>query len=206
MTLKEKLAEYQKEFANHKLTVEVETEKVKMYTFKNPEKSNLWQRWIITNNTLVVIGDAYESIYQSGAFESLKSIADCNLSYFSGKCVADRDGYQQSKFDGDKATECIHQMIIDRFEDLEIFEEDANIESKLSIIEKHIEKENNEYDYEIPRGFHDEYDTVIWLRENHHAIGHDWWDGLNLNKKNNHPFWHLGAIKEAVKQMELVTV
>lgn len=201
MSTKEKIENFQKKFISHKLTIELESEKLKMYTFKNPENSNLWQRWIITNNTLVVFGDAYESIYQSGAFGSLEEIADCNLGYFSSKCVADRDGYRQSKFDADEATESIHQMIVNMFEDSEIFEEVEEIESKLNKIEKHIEKEHGEYDYEIPKFFNDEFETVLWLRENHHAVGHDWWDGLNLNKKNNHPFWHLGAIKEAAKQL-----
>lgn len=196
-----KLDRIQKDFENHVLTVEIETDNLKVYWFKRPDSFDLAQRWVFMGNKLVVVGDCYDSIYSGGPFRSIEEAARCNLSYFSEKCSADRDGHYQSKFDSEAATESIHEAIVCQFEDEDIFEEGDELETKLSAIETYIDETTDEYHTEIPRYFEDEYETVIWLRNNPHFVGCDWWDGLSLNKKNRHPYWHLAAIKEAAKQL-----
>lgn len=196
-----KLDTFRKDFEDHVLTTLHESEDLKVYHFANPYRISLWQRWIFTGSKLIVTGDCYDSIYSNGPFQSIESAARCNLSYFSGKCSADRDGYRQSKFDGEVATESIHEMICQNFEDLALFEESDPTEDKLEAIERHLENCDDVWQSEIPRHFEDEFDTVTWLRENTHIVGDDWWDGISLNAVNNHPYWHLAAIKEAAKQL-----
>lgn len=200
-TMITKLDTFRKDFEGHVLTTLHESDDLKVYHFANPDKFSLWQRWIFTGSKLIVTGDCYDSIYSNGPFQCIESAASCNLSYFSGKCSADRDGYSQSSFDGEVATESIHEMICQNFEHLSLFEESDPTEDKLEAIVKHLEDRDDVWQSEIPRHFEDEFDTVIWLRENTHIVGEDWWDGISLHAVNNHPYWHLAAIKEAAKQL-----
>lgn len=199
---KEKLAEMQKQFKDHVLTVELDTDSTKIYLFKNPKNQNLWQRWILNNCRLIVMGDAYDSIYYSGAFDSLERIAGCNLGYFNSKCVADRDGWEQSKFDGDVAHKSVTQMAINYYQNKDLFKESQTDKEKIEAINEYLDKE---YYFEIPSSFDGQMDFDELMNEHGHSIGGpDWWEAVQSTKLNYHPYWHLAAIKEAVKQLQPV--
>lgn len=200
--MNEKLEEVKTYFKNHIFKTVLENEQVKIYEFNNPKNGNLSQTWILRNNVLIVHGDAYDSIYVGGSFDSLESIAECNVGYFSSKCKSDKDGLDQSVFDSDECTENIHELIFNYFEDNVELSKEMTLEEKLTKIEDYIEKKQNVHRPSIPRYFDDEYEAVIWIRENNELVGQDWWDGFKMKKKNMNPFFHLAAIKVAVDQMK----
>lgn len=198
-----KIEKMQERFKNHRLTLEMDTEQLKMYLFRDPEYFNLWQRWILTKNKLIVLGDAFDAIYHSGAFTSLEAIAGCNIHYFNEKCTADKDGQKQECYDDKIAIQSIREMAISRYDDEEIFEENDTEEAKIEKITCHIQGKFDDAFWEMPGSFGDEYSCVEWLREHGEKVGGcDWWEGLKITGLTNIPYWHLAAIKEAVRQMK----
>lgn len=206
--MEEKLNKIIEGFKDHVLTTLVDTEDVKIYEYRNPNNSNLWQKWILTQGRLIVVGDAYDAIYYSGAFGSLESIASCNLGYFNSKCVADKDGRNQSTFDSDIAVKSVIQNIRYMHEEGlgEYFEKlisDVTDSDVRKYVDKVLNKAKDSWDeYEIPDYFEHGYQVGEWCSENEFLVGQDWWDGFDTEKLTNTPFWHLGGIKSAVSKIQ----
>ena len=192
-----RLIDIAKHFDKFRLLKLLDTTKIKMYRFADPESNNLSQNWIIEGGRVIVTGDAGDAIYAGGGFGSLDKIANSSIQYFTGKCIASVNGRSQSKWDSDVATESIHYMIFEHFEEKLNYCEDDPSEIKLSMIEDFTDSSWGEY---IPRSFDDEWDTVTWLREHSEHIGFDFTEELYFTEKTNEPFWHLAAIKKGALQ------
>lgn len=199
--MKYNIEEIQKIFVNHKLIIEVDLPEVKIYLFKNPENSNLWQRWILNNNVLFITGDAYEAIYKSHAFNSLQSIAECSIGYFNDKCLADYRGRYQSEFDNNKVLESIVSNVLAYNEEIEI-DESKDLEFQIKEINEYFSKKEEKYFVDIPTYFSNEHEVYNFMNDyGRDFCGDDWWDGFQSTSLTINPYWHLAAIKEAVKQL-----
>jgi hypothetical protein len=87
-------------FKDHVLTPIITSENFKIYEFRNKNgDSCYYQRWIFDRGTLIVTGDCYDSIYRWGSEISLESLSKMGIDYFSGKCVADKNGRKQEEYD-----------------------------------------------------------------------------------------------------------
>lgn len=220
--MKKAIEKFKEQFVHHELTTIVDTDDVKIYEFRNPKNSNLWQKWILHHNRLIVVGDAYDAIYHSGAFESLESISSCNFGYFNNKCVSDKDGYDQSVFDSDTAVKSVHRCVVYCKEtEIEYFKKE-NPEHELTILDiskkkvdiyditadfliaMHLHnKGKDKWDRtDVPSHFDNSHEVSDWCYDNEELVGQDWWEGFSTNEITNVPFWHLAAIKVAVEKMK----
>jgi len=132
----------------------------------------------------------------------LGRIENCNLSYFSEKCLADKDGKSQNKYDSGKASDLLKEIVCERMYDIYGNEEEfgdfenIGIDEKLDIISNILEQEGiiNSWDFEdlFDNEFeHDVYDT---MGEHPEIFGEDSWE-YNFRVKTYTPYFHLGALK-----------
>lgn len=110
-----KLDELTARFTAHDLEIVLDTDRLKVFDFKNKNRSiHNYQRWVIDRGTLIVTGDNYASVYRwNDTGITLKFLAECNLDYFSSKCIADKDGDTQKTFDSEYAETMLKQIAVD---------------------------------------------------------------------------------------------
>ena len=200
------LEETIKRFDKHELKEILNTEDLKVFTFREPGTNNLFQKWIIDYNSLIVKGDCFDAIYSWGGKISLDFLANCSLDYFSSKCLADRHGYEQSEFDHNGYEQKMKSIAIE------------HISSEFNLPEEHLgfdelsddikfEKCKQVYlsnssemysEWEFDDLFqHDTENSVHEAMSQHPGIfGEDTWE-YNFIAKTITPYFHLAALKSA---------
>jgi len=68
--------------------------------WKRPKNNNYLVMYILVPGYLIVTGDVGDAIYSSG-LTTFKQWADCDITYFAGKCVASENGRQYREWDND---------------------------------------------------------------------------------------------------------
>jgi len=197
-------------YKDHVLVEILNTEKTKIFEFKNENSYTHYQRWIIDKGTLIILGDNYDSIYRwNDSSLSLKFLANCDLYYFSSKCVADKDGSNQKTYDSVKAEEALKKIAIDRIYDNEIDEienwETLSFKNQFEIVQPYILKNLDIEEYELEKVFYTEnvYDAVeiLMKKENEFMFGIDGWEYSNdLETLTFTPKFHLAALKVAYEK------
>jgi hypothetical protein len=187
------LDEYQRlkvKFENHILTEILNTEKIKVFEFRNVSGTgNNYQRWIIDRGTLIVTGDNYNSIYRwNDNSITLQFLATCNLDYFSQKCLADKDGESQKTFDSDDCIEYLKSIAAERIYDEQGHDIDCNEETwyklelneKFNLVTEKIKLNLDIDDYDVSKLFYceNEYEAYKILNnsENEFMFGIDGWE------------------------------
>lgn len=201
-------------FKDHVLTEVLNTEKIKVFDFRNSNgSSNCYQRWIIDRGCLIVRGDNYDAIYwwnNSGI--TLEFLANCDLGYFNSKCRADKDGNNQKVYEPEYAQEYLKEIAVERIYDEcsdEIDEaikwDEISLSEKLDAVKHIICRELNIDDYELESLFYHEniYDACSFLmdQENEFMFGIDGWEyANNLEKLTMTPKMHLAALRVAFEK------
>lgn len=90
--------------------------------WKRPKNNNYLVMYILVPGYLIVTGDVGDAIYSSG-LTTFKQWADCDITYFAGKCVASEYGRQYREWDNDflrdKVKEALKQSSDKSWKDLE---------------------------------------------------------------------------------------
>lgn len=207
--------EYKKRLQDHILTKTLEMENYKIYRFARPDSGMYAQIWIVYRDALIVMGDCYDAIYRwHGPTLTLKFLAGCNLGYFSSKCVADKDGSEQSVYDSDdgenlmKEIACQHifEANWEALEDLSDEEWNAlKLEDKFELVKPIIMNELGVDEFDVDGMFyHDrEGDAFDFMNnpENEFMFGQDAWEH-KLQKLTATPMMHLAGIQVAVEKFE----
>lgn len=197
----DRLTKYYQE--NFELLTLIDTDDIKKYHFRNSKDNNLSQIWTIIDGVLIVNGDAGDSIYNIGTLKTLEDIAHRDLYSFRKKCLADRDGYRQEKFDHETMINSYYKCVIDYFDEEEFEEVDTvdNLKDKIKIIEKILQKKNDNDWFEIPLDFDGEHDAVEWFRDNDEIVGEEWYHEIVFNKMTDTPIRHLTGLKVGVEML-----
>lgn len=206
----EKLKE---KFKNHVLTEILNTEKIKVFEFRNKDGSgNNYQRWIIDRGTLIVTGDNYSSIYKwNDSNITLDFLAKCNLGYFNEKCQADKDGEYQKVYDEDYASNQLKEIASERiydngYEELSHIEDGEwnklTSEEKFELVSPIICNELDIEEYELESLFYFEniYEVSNFLnsKENEFMFGINGWDYcMDIERLTMIPQIHLTALRVA---------
>lgn len=82
-------------FKNHKLDTIIENDQVKQYLWHEPGTNNMHINLIFIGNHVYISGDVREAVYWCTWKTSLKSCADTNLGYFTGKLSCNTNGKQR---------------------------------------------------------------------------------------------------------------
>jgi|ERR1035437_4921885 hypothetical protein len=209
----EKVEKLRERFKSHILTEILNTENIKVFTFRKEDTVNLSQRWIIDRGTLIVQGDCYDSIYRwNDSSITLKFLATCDLGYFSSKCIADQGGSNQTEFDSEYASNYLKEIAADHIyeefgsekEEIEEIENwgKLDLKEKITIVKPIILRELNidDYDFECLFCFENVYEAAEFLHNSEYEVlfGIDGWEYCrNLEVKTTVPRFHLAALKEA---------
>ena len=205
-----KIEEVKERFKDHELKEILITENLKVFEFRQPNTSNLFQRWIIDRGSLIVQGDCYDAIYRWNERRiSLKFLAGCNLSYFSEKCTADKDGRNQEVFDREGSTDQLKEIAVNHIYDTyienkefdEIDFEELSLDDKLEICMKVVCKETDMYEWEFNDLFNHEFEYEVYdtMSNNEKIFGVDSWE-YNFTRKTYTPFFHLAALRVAYEK------
>ena len=216
-----KILRIEEKFQDHVLTEIVNTDDVKVFDFKKPGTGTYSQRWVISGGRLIVTGDCYDSIYKWSSSLTLDFLANCNLSYFSGKCTSDKDGYEQKHFDDDHATLYMKRLASDNIfnnienyittdeheEKFDISDGDwnnFNISDKFEMIKEFISDEVDSYN-DVNSIFNREnsIDAVEFMTNDDHEFmfGQEAWEHeSHLLSHTVTPFHHLAALRVANKK------
>jgi len=202
------LTEVKANFENHILTPILETADLKVFQFSEPGTNTHAQRWIIDRGTLIVQGDNGAAVYNwNERGVSLEFLAGCNLGYFSEKCLADREGWEQNRFDSDDAEEILKTIAVETLED-ELDGEDRDaldwesktLDEKLNHFKDEIINDGDFHEYEFRGLFHFEREADAFdfmnRSENAFLFGSDAWEH-KLRTKTFTPFFHLAALQVA---------
>jgi hypothetical protein len=201
-------------FKDHLLTEVLRTDKVKIYDFRNKNGSgNCFQRWIIDHGTLIVTGDNYSAIYYWNSSNiTLNFLATCNLSYFSSKCLADKDGSSQMVYSQDHATQYMQELAYNTVYMSSIGDDGIDIEEEQWSALSHVEKfeiitplvcehlDIDKYDFETFFSNETIEDAARMLHNSDHEciFGYDAWEHVNnLNILTMTPKMHLSALQAA---------
>lgn len=200
----------EKQFEKHVLTTVLNTDNIKVFDFKREDGNiNMYQRWIIDHGTLIVLGDCHNAIYKwNEKSVSLEFLASCDLGYFSSKCLADKDGYDQKVYDADEA--CIilkniaSERILSNYDDFTDTEfQNLNDDERFELV-KHIIKDELNIRDVVSLFYHDTIQSAYdFLSEsdNEFMFGCDGWEyGHELMQLTNIPKWHLSALRVANKK------
>lgn len=211
--MSEEINKLKKRFENHILTCVVDTEKLKVFDFRNVNGRGIdYQRWIIDCGTLIVTKDNYDSIYRwNDSWVTLQFLATCNLGYFTEKCKADKDGSNQTVFESEYAQKYLQEIAVDNFfeeADEELVEEHAekwenySLEQKIAVVGKAIMEELGEEYKEFSDLFYYEnvYEAtgVLMEKEYEFLFGIDGWEySTGLETLTAIPKLHLAALRVA---------
>jgi hypothetical protein len=195
-------------FENHILTPVLETDDLKVFSFRKPDTNHHAQRWIIDRGTLIVQGDNGAAVYSwNNRGVSLEFLANCNLGYFSEKCLADRQGWEQNEFVSEDAEEILKTIAVETLE-TELEEEDRDalnwetksLEEKIEFFKDEIINDGDFHEYEFQGLFHFEREADAFdfmnRSENAFLFGSDAWEH-KLRTKTFTPFFHLAALQVA---------
>lgn len=202
--------EFKDRLADHVLTVVLDTEHIKIYDFKKPDTIYLYQRWILNGSTLIVLGDCYSSIYNwYGPSLTLKFLSTCDEGYFSSKCVADKDGSEQTVYCEDTAGEMLKSLACESIyeqgsDELEEIEEEVwvkmDLDDKFDLCKSTITSELgiDSWDMDTLFNFYRESDAFDFMMDgdNEFMFGCDPWEH-SITRKTMTPMMHLTAIKVA---------
>ena len=90
--------------------------------WKRPKNNNYIMIYILVPGYLIVAGDVGDAIYSSG-LTTFKQWADCDITYFAGKCTASETGRQYREWDSDflrdRVKEALKQFSDKSWKDLE---------------------------------------------------------------------------------------
>jgi hypothetical protein len=203
-------------FKDHLLTEVIRTDKIKIYDFRNKNgSSNCYQRWIIDHGTLIVTGDNYCSIYNwNNSSITLDFLANCNLGYFSSKCLADKDGHSQMIYSQEHATEYMQILACDTFYNSQLADDKIELSSDqwtalshdeqfkitTSVLCEHLDLDQDEFESIFINETIEEAARVLHDSENECMFGSDGWEHVSsLNVLTMTPKMHLAALKEANK-------
>lgn len=98
-------------FPKHKAKLELHGDEIEVLTWKNPDNSNYWCRYMILRNTLFVQGDIGEAIYTCGQQLQWSWLAGLDLDYFAGKCQASETGRLYKGWDAHLAQERFKEFL-----------------------------------------------------------------------------------------------
>lgn len=199
-------------FKDHVLTEVLNTPELKVFDFRVGNTMNLYQRWIIDRGTLIVQYDCWDAIYRwNNSSISLAFLAKCNVHYFSEKCLADKDGCNQTEYNAEHAEELMKEIACDNifhanYENLEDISDEQwkllELDEKLNLVIPILLQESQDFDeWDLKNGFfyHEfESDAVNFMMQTEHEImfGCDAWE-YSLTRLTQIPYLHLGALRMA---------
>lgn len=203
------LTNFKEKFKDHELTINLDNGDHKILLFKNPNKSSYWIKFIITGNTLVVLGDCESAVYTWSSSISLEFLANLNLYYFSSKCEASPEGRRQEEFTS-KPNEILQKMVVDHILD-DMDSESFDVISTIPDLDKRF-VECIKYQLANVECEFDDVDSVKSLLSisSEHCIhdiinnssdlepflGMDFWERFpNFQEKTSTPKFHLAALK-----------
>ena len=211
-----KLKRTEEKFQNHVLTEVVSTNDIKVFDFREPGTSTYSQRWVIDGGRLIVTGDCYDSIYKWSSEITLPFLAECDLSYFSSKCTADRNGSDQIHYDDIHASLYMKRLACDNMfdkideyfttdeheEKFDISQSDwdnLSIGAKFEMVKEFIEEEVDQFtDVDTMFDRNDSVDAVEFMSDNEFMFGEESWEHeSNLLSHTSTPLHHLAALRVA---------
>lgn len=214
-----KLLRIEEKFQDHVLTEIVNTDNIKVFDFKKPGTNTYSQQWIISGGRLIVTGDCYDSIYKWSSPIDLNFLSGCNLSYFSEKCTADKDGRNQTHYDDDHASLYMKRLAcdnmfdkIDEYMTTDAHEEkfdlddkkwnEFSIDDKFEMVREFMEEEVDDYTDVDSMFFRENaIDAVEFMTNNEFMFGEEAWEHeTNLLTHTITPFHHLAALRVANKK------
>lgn len=108
-------AEARKRFKDHLVTIskpESHLGPVTVINWQNTDRSSVDHiRYFINGGTLMSCGDLGDAVYQWSRDMGLRSLAACNLDYFTEKCQASQYGVGGMEWDEDEAREGLQHRI-----------------------------------------------------------------------------------------------
>ena len=200
---------------NTLIQIDRPTQYLKVFDFKNKSGTIInYQRWIIDKGTLIVTGDNYASVYRwNNSGVSLKFLAECNLDYFNEKCLADKDGSNQTLFDSSDTELYLKQIAVEHLSmsayesgsklisaDPEKFDE-LSLDKKFDLLKPYINSIRDDiYDLDSFFSYENVYEAAAALHdpENECFFGSDGWEyGSGLESYTIVPKLHLAALRSA---------
>ena len=177
----------EKDYAEHKATYikldkDVTQETMEILFWQKPGTSNCYVRYCRFGLYLMVTGDLGDAIYKWGDTPTISWIADLDLGYFTGKCIASENGRGYKEWDMDWLTDEQLNHIGEMFGDEAakvIREEDG----------KHASRWQQEWS--------------CWLHDHQDDLGDEWYEMANYGECiSTRAIYHLEGVKRAVAQLK----
>jgi hypothetical protein len=187
--------EFDSWFKNHVATYEeITTPKginIEILTWRQPESSIYFIRYIKNRGTLSVSGDVGDAIYQwHHSIGSMECIAGLEVDYFASKCMASENGRGYKEWNEDEAKKDIEDYITECEKEWDDEEKALDIREKFAILD------GNE-------ALSSMGEWHAWLHENgYEFFGDDYYEFGNIGTVvDMRCHSHLYGLKLAIKQL-----